>query len=235
LNRAAAEDVRSWHVQFSLFGAEAAKPGLADLDGLLIAGGDWLRREVETDGASRLSILVADTWRADALVAELRLRGLNPDTVPAPADMIAVRTELTPILTELARTWRRGASLRVPPGLQLSPAALRLWAIATGQRDAVGYLLASAERNPDLHRAGGSQLARLGLAGMEISARPGPGWRITSAKRLRRLAELIGHPPDGAGDNWPEDEQAEHPAARQRSSPRRVSSPIQDGWQLPGA
>jgi hypothetical protein len=197
--------VRSCLVQFSLFGAETAVPILSDLDGLLIAGGDWVRREKEPEGTSRLSILVDQPWRADALCAELVARGLEPDQVAAPADMIAVRTDLTGKLAPLAASWRRGASLRVPGDLLLTPSALRLWAIAGGRRDDVGYFLSSAERNPDLHRAGGSQLAKLGIAGMEVIARPGPGWRITSVKRLRRFGELVGQAPDGAGRDWPTD------------------------------
>ena len=42
-------------MQFSLFGAAAAQPTLDDLDGVLLAGGHWVR---SGDGA-RLSIVVA--------------------------------------------------------------------------------------------------------------------------------------------------------------------------------
>ena len=51
--------------------------------------------------------------------------------------------------------------------------------------------------------AAGSQLSRHGLAAVSLSQRPGPGWRITSAKRLRRLVELVGAAPAGA--DWPRD------------------------------
>lgn len=192
-------------MQFSLFGAETAEPALSDLDGLLIAGGDWVRREQEPDEASRLSILVADQWRVDALLAELAARGLAADQTPGADDLVAVRTEKTPKLAALAKSWRQGASLRIPAGFQLSPAGLRLWAIAVGRSDEVGYFLPTAERNADLHRAGGAQLSRLAVTGTEIVTRPGPGWRITSMKRLRRLAELLGSPPAGAGTDWPTD------------------------------
>ena len=43
-----------------------------------------------------------------------------------------------------------------------------------------------------VHLAGGAQLARLGLAAVSIGVRGGPGWRVTSVKRIRRLAELLG-------------------------------------------
>ena len=60
-------------MQFSLFGAQAADAVLTDLDGLLLAGGDWVR--AERGWAARLSVLVDQWWRADALMAELDHRG----------------------------------------------------------------------------------------------------------------------------------------------------------------
>ena len=50
-----------------------------------------------------------------------------------------------------------------------------------------------------MHRAGGAQLAAVGLAAVSIGDRGGPGWRITGIKRVRRLAELLGEPPIDAG------------------------------------
>jgi hypothetical protein len=194
-------DGTEYGVQFSLFGAEAAEPVLADLDGLLLAGGDWVR--IDQDRAARLSILVADRWRADALLSELRNRQLDSDTAEAPGALIAVRTEITDRLLGLATRWTRGASLRLPVDLMLSASGLRLWAIATGRTDDAGYLLGVAEADGDLHRAAGSQLARLGVAAVDVGIRGGPGWRVTSAKRLRRLAELVGEVPPNAAGNWP--------------------------------
>ena len=59
--------------------------------------------------------------------------------------------------------------------------------------------------DPDgpVHRAAGGQLARLGVTALDVGVRGGPGWRVTSVRRLRRLAELIGRQPDGAEGNWP--------------------------------
>jgi len=188
-------------MQFSLFGAEAADPLIADLDGLLLAGGDWVR--TEGHGRARLSVLVADEWRARALREELAERHLGSDTADAPNGLIAVRTELSPSLVEQASRWTRGASLRLPADLALSASGLRLWAIASGKRDDLGYLLTVPELHGELHRAAGAQLARLNLTAVDIGLRGGPGWRITSAKRLRRLAELIGEPPSGGEQDWP--------------------------------
>ncbi len=188
-------------MQFSLFGAEVAEPTLGDLDGLLLAGGDWIR--TEGGGAARLSVLVTSDWRADALRAELSLRGLASDTAPAPGDLIAVRTEFTDRLVTEAQRWTRGASLRIPADLALRPSGLRLWAIATGRAEESGYLLGTADPDSDVHLRAGAQLAVLGVVSVSVAVRSRPGWRVTSAKRLYRLAEMIGQPPPGAGPDWP--------------------------------
>ncbi|MEO6700193.1 MAG: hypothetical protein ABI140_04935 [Jatrophihabitantaceae bacterium] len=190
-------------MQFSLFGAEAADAVVQDLDGLLLAGGDWVR--TDRGAAARLSVLVAEAWRAEALLTELAARGLVCDTAPAPGGLIAVRSEITEALRPQAARWTRGASLRVPADLALSAAGLRLWAIAAGRREESGYLLAMADPDGPLHRAAGRELAALGVNALDIGVRGRPGWRITSAKRLRRLAELLGQPPTGAGPHWPAD------------------------------
>lgn len=188
-------------MQFSLFGAEAADPILEDLDGLLLAGGDWVR--TERDSAARLSVLVAERWRAEALCGELADRALRSDTAPAPGGLIAVRSEITEVLRGHAARWTRGASLRVPADLALTASGLRLWAIATGRAEEAGYLLAMADPDGSVHRAAGGQLAKLGVTAVDVGVRGGPGWRITSARRLRRLAELIGEPPAGGAGQWP--------------------------------
>ena len=46
--------------QFSLFGAAVAEPCVDDLDGVLLAGGHWVR----SGTGARLSVVVADRWRA---------------------------------------------------------------------------------------------------------------------------------------------------------------------------
>lgn len=191
-------------MQFSLFGAETADATLNDLDGLVLAGGDWVR--VEHGSAARLSVLVREQWRVTALAAELDRRELGCDTAPAPGGLVAVRSQIASSLREPAARWTRGASLRVPADLALSAAGLRLWAIAAGRTDEAGYLLCTAgERAEDssVHRAAGRQLVQLGVPAANLIGRGGPGWRVTSAKRLRRLAKVLGDPPAGA--DWPAD------------------------------
>ena len=188
-------------VQFSLFGAEAADPLVEDLDGVLLAGGDWVR--TDGDAAARLSVLVTEGWRAEALRSEFLERGLASDTAEAPGELIAVRTEITTRLGPQAQRWTRGAALRPPADLALSASGLRLWAIAAGRAEEAGFLLRMTDPDGVLHRAAGAQLARLGVTAVEVGSRVGTGWRVTSVKRLRRLAELIGAPPPGCGRDWP--------------------------------
>jgi hypothetical protein len=187
--------------QFSLFGAEATSPTTADLDGLLLAGGHWVR----SAAGARLSIVVADRWRADALVAAFAERGVGGADAVVPAEAgFGVRTAFTPALSDAASRWRRGANEGLPGGFQLGAGGLRLWAVAVGRRDDVGYLLATAEPDDPIHRAAGAQLARLGVAAVSLAQRGGPGWRITSARRLRRVVELLGPAPAGGEDDWPQ-------------------------------
>ncbi len=186
--------------QFSLFGAAAAEPTLDDLDGILLAGGHWVRAL----GGARLSVVVADEWRATALAAEFVVRGVGDEEEPIVAAEAGygVRTAFSGRLVPAASRWSRGANEGPPPGLVLTAGGLRLWAIAAGRRDDVGYLLATAAPDDAMHLAGGAQLSRLGLAAVSIAVRGGPGWRITSAKRIRRLGELLGAPPDGGEQAW---------------------------------
>lgn len=188
-------------MQFSLFGAEAATPTLEDLVGVLFAGGHWVRRGSPA-GAARLSVLVDDPWRQDALLAELDARGLPGEAVVEDGSH-GVRTGFEPVLGAMAARWIRGASMAAPADVRLTPSGLRLWAICGGRHDEAGYLLRTASLDDPVHRVAGSHLARLGLAGVSIGERGGPGWRITGAKRRHRLAELIGAPPRGSGADWP--------------------------------
>jgi hypothetical protein len=186
--------------QFSLFGAAVAEPALDDLGGVLLGGGHWVR----SPSGARLSVVVADRWRADALAEAYAVRGVEgTDAVIAAEGGFAARTAFSPALVAVAAQWTRGANEGPPPDFELTPGGLRLWAITAGHPDEVGYLLATAEPDDAVHLAGGAQLSRLGLAAVSISSRGGPGWRVTSLKRIRRLVELLGAPPTGAEQSWP--------------------------------
>jgi hypothetical protein len=185
--------------QFSLFGAEAAAPTLGDLDGVLLAGGHWARSRA----GARLSVVVADRWRGDALAAAFAEREVGgADAIVAAESGFGVRTAFSKQLLDAAGRWTRGANEGLPRGFRLGAGGLRLWAIAAGRRDDAGYLLATAAPNDPIHQAAGAQLSRLGVAAVSL-ARGGPGWRVTSAKRLRRLTELLGPAPAGGELDWP--------------------------------
>jgi len=187
--------------QFSLFGAAVAEPTFADLDGVLLAGGWW----VHVDGVARLSVVVADRWRADALLEEFAIRGVDAEPDDGIVDAEAgfgVRTGFHRALNPRAAAWSRGANASPPADFTLTAGGLRLWAVAAGRRDDVGYLLSTALPDDVVHVAGGAQLSRLGLAAVSLAGRGGPGWRITSAKRIRRLSELLGVAPEGGQDAW---------------------------------
>ncbi|MGN6609274.1 MAG: hypothetical protein ACTHMS_19955, partial [Jatrophihabitans sp.] len=193
-------------MQFSLFGAAAATPALADLDGVLLAGGHWVRG-VAADGrpAARLSIVVGEPWRAAALVDAFTALGLGDGDagIADTAVGVAARTAFAERLLPPSQRWTRGANEVPPADLVLTANGLRLWAIAAGRRDETGYLLGTPEADDPLHRTAGAQLARLGVAAVSIAARGGPGWRVTSVRRLRRLVELLGPAPAGGEAQWP--------------------------------
>jgi hypothetical protein len=152
--------------------------------------------------AARLSIVVDAQWRAEAIGTAFRELSLGAELGPA-ENGFGVRTDFAAGLVPEAARWTRGAVLFPPAGLLLSARGLRLWAIASGRADSGGYRLGTTDPDSQIHRSGGSQLNRLGLAASAITARSGPGWRVTSAKRLRRLVEILGEPPAGAGSDWP--------------------------------
>jgi hypothetical protein len=192
-----------WHahaMQFSLFGAAAELATLDDLAGVVLAGGQWVRAAGQP--GARLSVVVGEPWRADALSSAFVALELGGEIAEVDG-WISVRTDFTDRLLESALRWTRGASTRVPDGFTLTGGGLRLWAVSAGRADGGGYLLATADPSDPIHKAAGAQLARMNLAATAVTVRGGTGWRVTSGKRLRRLAELLGEPPIGSGDDWP--------------------------------
>ncbi len=186
-------------MQFSLFGAESIPPDRADLDGLLLAGAQWVRAA----GRARLSVLIEPGWRGAALCAEFELRGLSGEVADAEGEQRVVRTEFRDDLLPAARRWTRGAGLAAPDDLALSSGGLRLWTIAAGGPDEHGgFLLGTRDPDSVLHRRAGAQLAAFGLAAISVT-RPRPGWRVVGQRRVRRLAELVGDRPVAAGLAWP--------------------------------
>jgi hypothetical protein len=188
--------------QLSFFSAEANPPSVADLAGLLCCQGQVASFATT---AARLSVVVADQWRADAIAVALADRGIDAELTLSEEENPLVRTAFRADLIPLAREWTRGAVKAVPAGLTLGGAALRLWVMAAGHWSDGGYLLALDPHAPDTHEPLGGTLARCGLAATMLGARGGgPGLRISGRRRQGRLAELVGLPPsEPAQAHWP--------------------------------
>jgi hypothetical protein len=189
--------------QLSLFGAEAAAPAPEDLAGLLAGPGQVVRM----GGTARISIVVEDRWRAIALVGEMRARGFEPTCVSTVDEHIGVRTPYSSVLAPLATAWLRGAVKLPPNGFAIEGRRLRLWMMAAGYRDPLGvtFRLGRCEDGVAI-----TMQRALGVIGLpsEIVRAAGPGGlgpalRVTSRRRLHRLAEIIGDPPPAAPtDAW---------------------------------
>ena len=187
--------------QLSLFDSDGAEASVDDVDGLLLGTGHVVRR----DGRARVSVLVDEVWRAEALCAELDARGLdgtyeiNRDEGSA----LVVRSALTERLLPVADRWQPGR--RRTGVVRLTGGALRLWVICAGQRSDAGYLLGLTPTEDIRWPRAGAALAQAGLAATLVGPRSGgPAYRVTSVKRLGRLAALVGPRPGAAPDYlWP--------------------------------
>lgn len=197
----------SVNLQLSLLDADVAPPGPADLEGLLAGPGQIVR----LGGTARVSVVVADEWRALALLSEFEARGLAGSHVATVDEHIGVRTAYAAALAPLAGRWLRGAVTLPPAGFQLDGRRLRLWALAAGHATTRGYVLGLG--HPQGHtldreavwRTTGSALAAAGLPATLVGPRSGgPAFRIVGRRRVARLAEYVGQPPTAAPPHsWP--------------------------------
>jgi hypothetical protein len=195
--------------QLNLFGVEAAAPRPADLAGLLAGPGQVVRM----GGTARVSVVVDTLWRARTLHAELAERGIGATLVATVDEHIAVRSAYTTVLAPLGAAWLRGAVKLPPPGFWLDGRRLRLWVLAAGHADALGFTLRLAPPVGAAARSGddpawvpvGMALAAAGLPGVLLGTRAGgPAYRIVGRRRIGRLAELVGDRPLGVPDEgWP--------------------------------
>jgi len=189
--------------QLSFFSAESVPPAVADLTGLLAAHG-----QVVISGAqARLSIVVDQLWRARELAAMITEVGLEPEIARTDENTPLVRTGMDGRLVDIAREWTRGAVKTVPPGWLPGARELRAWTLAAGQPEADDrYLLGLDPHAPDSHAALASALMRVGIAPTLIGTRGArPALRISGRRRLSRLVENVGEPPDDpeAFAQWP--------------------------------
>jgi hypothetical protein len=187
--------------QLSLFSADARPPGVADLAGLLCGPGQISR--FGGGDQARLSVVLADPDRADALLAAGEAAGVPFEVVRTESGATALRSAFRCDLAGLAREWTRGAVKAVPAEWQLDGPALRLWALVAGRTDERGgYVLALDPHAPQTHLPLVVATTRLGVPPARLSR--GPGLRISGARRLARLVELVGPaPPRMAAAEWP--------------------------------
>ncbi len=188
--------------QLSFFSAESVPPAVSDLTGVLAAAG----QVVTVGGAARLSVVVDSVWRAAALADMIVAAGLKAEITRTEEDTPLVRTAPDARLLGVAAAWTRGAVKTVPPGWLPGPRELRAWTLAAGSPEADRYLLGLDPHAPDTHSPLASALMRIGIAPTLIGTRGArPALRISGRRRLSRLVETVGEPPDGveALASWP--------------------------------
>jgi hypothetical protein len=188
--------------QLSFFSAESVPPAVADLTGMLAAAG----QVVLVGTGARLSVVVDRPWRAAALAEMVSDAGLEPEIGRTDEDTPLIRTAVDPRLVPIAREWTRGAVKTIPPQWLPGPRELRAWTLAAGYPEADRYLLGLDPHAPDTHSPLASALMRVGIAPTLIGTRGArPALRISGRRRLSRLVENVGEPPDDveAFSEWP--------------------------------
>lgn len=188
--------------QLSLFAADTQPPEIADLEGLLFPAGQLVTRDV----TARLSVVVDEEWRVEALLGAFAARDLPAEPARTEDGQPAVRSSFAEALTPLAERWTIGARKQVPSGFRLTAPQLRLWAIAAGRTDSHGYLLRVSPHDEQTWPAIGAALSGAGIAGVLLGPRAGgPAYRVTGHRRLTRVVDMLGDPPpDWPDDGWPE-------------------------------
>lgn len=189
--------------QLSFFSAESVPPAVADLTGVLAASGQVV---IVGDGA-RLSVVVEELWRAAALADMMTAAGLKAEITRTDEETPLVRTAVDSRLLVIAADWTRGAVKTVPNQWLPGPRELRAWTLAAGSPESDRYLLGLDPHAPDTHSPLASALMRVGIAPTLIGTRGArPALRISGRRRLLRLVENVGEPPEGAGAlaAWPQ-------------------------------
>jgi hypothetical protein len=144
-------------------------------------------------------VVVDQLWRASALAEMIHEAGLEPEITRTEEDTPLVRTAVSQLLCPIATEWTRGAVKTVPPRWLPGPRELRAWTLAAGSPEADRYLLGLDPHAPDTHSPLASALMRVGIAPTLIGTRGGrPALRIGGRRRLSRLVENVGEPPDNA-------------------------------------
>jgi hypothetical protein len=192
--------------QLSFFSAESVPPAVSDLTGLLAAPGQVVLVGSGAEQAARVSVVVEQVWRAEAIAQLIADAGLTPEVSRTDEETPLVRTAVDPRLVPMAADWTRGAVKTVPPQWLPGPRELRAWTLAAGTPEVDRYLLGLDPHAPDTHSALASALMRVGMAPTLIGTRGAhPALRISGRRRLSRLVENVGEPPDDAEAflQWP--------------------------------
>jgi hypothetical protein len=188
--------------QLSFFSADSVPPAVGDLTGVLAAPGQI----VMVGSGARLSVVVDQRWRAEALAEMIHEAGLVAEITHTDEDTPLVRTEVDVRLRPIASEWTRGAVKTMPPQWLPGPRELRAWVLVAGSPEADRYLLGLDPHAPDTHSPLASALMRVGIAPTLIGTRGArPTLRISGRRRLSRLVENVGEPPDAveALPCWP--------------------------------
>lgn len=197
-----------WGVsQLSFFSAESVPPAIADLTGILAASGQVVLVGGAREPAARLSVVVDQLWRAAGLAEMIEDAGLQAEITRTDEDSPLVRTGVDVRLVAIAAEWTRGAVKTVPPQWLPGPRELRAWTLAAGRPEDDRYLLGLDPHAPDTHSALASAMMRVGIAPTLIGTRGShPALRISGRRRLLRLVENVGEPPDDAAalTQWPQ-------------------------------
>ena len=192
--------------QLSFFSAESVPPAVADLTGMLAAPGQVVLVGSGSQAGARLSVVVDQVWRAQALAEMIIEAGLQPEIARTDENNPLVRTAVDARLLAIAGEWTRGAVKTVPSQWLPGPRELRAWTLAAGTTEADRYLLGLDPHAPDTHSPLASAMMRIGIAPTLIGTRGShPALRISGRRRLSRLVENVGEPPGNvdAFAQWP--------------------------------
>jgi hypothetical protein len=218
--------------QLSLFGAGMTDPSLDDLEGLLAGPGSIERR----GDAARISVLVADDWRAEVLLRGfdgLRAGGAVEQLSGEGQQGLLVRTGFLTELYEVAQRWHSPLGKQAPAGpggMRIDGARLWWWCVAGGVGESGGYRLRLGPQDGDaVWSAAGAALAAAGVPGVLVGQRSvvgdGPAYRVVGIRRLVRMVELVGTVPAGVpADAWPVAERA-HAGMAGGPVPRTTGTP----------
>ncbi|MHB8451749.1 MAG: hypothetical protein ACYDAQ_15085 [Mycobacteriales bacterium] len=187
--------------EFAQRGLEPEKVPVSGVEPVAGQGGSTQEESVRTAWSERLAPLAARWCGASGkrVPPDLRLDGAGlrlwviSGAFPTPASSLGSSAS-RPDATSGSLTSRR-ERLREHPK-----------APDPGARTPLTWLLPLSPNDDDSWLPVGAALAALGLPGALIGPRPpGPAYRLTGARRLARLAELVGLPPPGVPPGgWPE-------------------------------